>query len=178
MYLYLKALHIIFIVTWFAGLFYMPRLFIYSTEAQDKAASEKTILTAQFAVMMRRLWLGITWPSAIITAIAGPLVWAQLNSTPRWLAVKLVFVGLLYLYHFSLHKIYRQQQAGVFRYNSQQLRMWNEVATIFLVAIVFLATVKSSISALWGIVGLVALIALLLAGIKIYKYIRIGKGRV
>jgi len=74
MYAYLKALHIIFVVTWFAGLFYMPRLFIYATEAGDKDAAEQKILRQQFSVMMKRLWYGITWPSAIITLILGPVV--------------------------------------------------------------------------------------------------------
>ena len=63
MYAYLKALHIIFIVTWFAGLFYIVRLFIYNTEAGDKDAVERDILRRQFGIMMKRLWYGITWPS-------------------------------------------------------------------------------------------------------------------
>jgi len=69
LYNYLKALHIIFIVTWFAGMFYMPRLFIYATEAGEKSETEKKILREQFAVMMKRLWYGITWPSAVLTLI-------------------------------------------------------------------------------------------------------------
>lgn len=89
MYLYLKALHIIFIVTWFAGMFYMPRLFIYNTEANAKPEPERSILQRQFGTMMRRLWFGITWPSAVLTLIFGPLVWAQLAALPTWLAVKL-----------------------------------------------------------------------------------------
>ncbi|HET6765939.1 MAG TPA: CopD family protein, partial [Chitinophagaceae bacterium] len=74
MYLYLKALHIIFIVTWFAGLFYFPRLFIYNTEANDKPAAVKEALQEQFAIMMKRLWYGITWPSALLTLVFGLLV--------------------------------------------------------------------------------------------------------
>lgn len=172
MYLYLKALHIIFIVTWFAGLFYIVRLFIYNTEAQEKGDPERSILQAQFSIMIKRLWLGITWPSAVLTLILGPLVWSQLNALPTWLAVKLVFVLGLYAYHFSLHVLYKQEMAGVFKYSSQQLRIWNEVATIFLVAIVMLATVKSSVSWIWGLLGLVALIVILMSAIKIYKQLR------
>mgnify|MGYP003414275209 FL=1 len=71
MYPYLKSLHIIFVVTWFAGMFYMPRLFIYNTEAEAKNEIEKNILHTQFRVMMKRLWYGITWPSAIITLALG-----------------------------------------------------------------------------------------------------------
>ena len=172
MYLYVKALHIIFIVTWFAGLFYMPRLFIYNTEAQERGEHERTILHNQFSVMMTRLWYGITWPSAVLTLIFGPWMWIMLDALPQWLLVKLVFVLLLYGYHFSLHRIYKQQQHGLFKMSSQQLRIWNEVATIFLVAIVMLATVKQGLSAVWGITGLLLFVIVLLSAIKIYKAIR------
>jgi putative membrane protein len=173
--LYVKALHITFIVTWFAGMFYIVRLFIYNTEAAEKPEPEKSILQKQFAVMIKRLWFGITWPSAILTLIFGPWTWFStytFNNLPSWLGVKLVFVLLLYVYHFSLHKIYRQQAAGVFRYSSQKLRIWNEVATIFLVAIVMLATVKQSLSWVWGLAGLVAFVILLMTAIRIYKAVR------
>ena len=179
MYFYLKAVHIIFIVTWFAGLFYIVRLFIYNTEANDKPEMEKRILQSQFTIMIRRLWLGITWPSAIITAIMGP--WVMLNmgyektlGSPggSWLMVKIVFVVLLYFYHYSLHRIYKDQASGKFRFSSNQLRIWNEVATVFLVTIVILATVKQSLSWVWGLAGIAVLIFILLAAIRIYKNIR------
>jgi protoporphyrinogen IX oxidase len=172
MYFYIKALHIIFVVTWFAGLFYIVRLFIYNTEAAEKGEPERSILHKQFSVMIRRLWMGITWPSAILTLFFGPWVWFLMNALPGWLMIKLVFVGGLYVYHLILHGIYRQQMRGEFRYTSMQLRVWNEVATIFLVAIVMLATVKQSLSVVWGLVGLVAFIILLMSAIKIYKMIR------
>ncbi len=172
MYLYLKALHIIFIVTWFAGLFYIPRLFIYNTEALEKPTEIKNALQQQFGIMIRRLWFGITWPSAILTLILGGAVWYQLAQTPDWLVIKLGFVVLLYAYHFSLHILVKQQISGVFRYSSQQLRIWNEVATILLVAIVMLVVVKQSLSAIWGIIGLILFIILLMSAIKIYKVIR------
>jgi len=172
MYLYTKALHIIFIVTWFSGLFYIVRLFIYNTEAAEKGEPERSILQKQFSIMIRRLWLGITWPSAVLTFIFGPWLWLQLAHLPQWLMVKLFFVAGLYVYHFTLHALYRQQMKGVFKYSSQQLRIWNEVATIFLIAIVMLATVKQSISFVWGLLGLVGLIVILMSAIKIYKNIR------
>lgn len=182
MYAYLKALHIIFVVTWFAGMFYIVRLFIYNAEAAEKPEPEKSILQKQFSIMIKRLWLGITWPSAVLTLFLGPLVmftggWNKLLNTDsgRWLLVKLGFVVLLYVYHVSLHAIYRQQAAGVFRYSSQKLRVWNEVATLFLVPIVMLATVKSSLSWLWGLAGLVAFIIVLMSAIKLYKVIRTRK---
>ena len=83
MYLYLKALHIIFMVTWFAGMFYIVRLFIYNTEANGKTEPERTILQKQFGIMIKRLWLGITWPSAILTLIFGPWLWLMLDYLPQ-----------------------------------------------------------------------------------------------
>jgi protoporphyrinogen IX oxidase len=180
MYFYIKALHIIFIVTWFAGMFYIVRLFIYNTEANEKGEPEKSILQKQFAIMIKRLWLGITWPSAILTLIFGPWVmfqgnWQNTLTEPggRWLLIKLFFVAGLYAYHFTLHKMYKQQLEGIFKYSSQKLRVWNEVATILLVAIVMLATVKQSLSFVWGLAGLIAFVVVLMSAIKIYKALRV-----
>jgi putative membrane protein len=177
--LYIKALHIIFIVTWFAGMFYIPRLFIYNTEAQERPEAERKVLQEQFGIMMRRLWFGITWPSAILTALFGPWLLFRmgyasmlLDDSMRWLLIKLIFVVGLYAYHFSLHRIFKQQAAGIFRYSSQQLRIWNEVATIFLVAVVLLVVVKQGMSLVWGLGGLVAFIVLLMSAIKVYKGLR------
>ena len=172
MYNYVKALHVIFIVTWFSGLFYIVRLFIYNREAADKPEPEKSILQKQFAVMIRRLWLGITWPSAVLTLVFGGWMLYLYGSIPGWLTLKLVFVAGLYLYHFSLHHIYSSQAKGIFRYSSQQLRIWNEVATIFLLSIVMLVVVKESMSLAWGIAGLAVFIIILMSAIKIYKYLR------
>jgi putative membrane protein len=175
MYNYIKALHIIFIVTWFSGLFYMVRLFVYHTEAHERPEPEKSILQEQFRMMIRRLWLGITWPSAILTLIFGPWMMILLGGVPTWLAIKLGFVVGLYGYHFSLQAIYRQQMKGIFRFSSQQLRIWNEVATIFLVAIVMLAVVKQNMSWVWGLLGLFCFVILLMSAIRIYKILRTRK---
>jgi len=172
MYNYVKALHIIFVVTWFSGMFYIVRLFIYNTEAGEKSEVEKNILRQQFTIMIRRLWLGITWPSAALTLIFGAWMWSLFGSLPQWLMVKLMFVAGLYVYHFTLHHIYRQQIKGVFTYTSGQLRIWNEVATLFLVAVVMIVAVKQSLSWLWGIIGLVLLALALMSAIRIYKYLR------
>ena len=172
MYLYIKAIHIIFIVTWFSGLFYIPRLFIYQAEANEKKEPEKTILLDQFSVMSKRLWFGITWPSALLTLIFGTWMGILYGSIEKWLWIKLAFVAALYLYHLSLHKIYKQHQRKIFRYSSDKLRIWNEVATIFLVSIVMLASVKQSMSFVWGIAGLLLFIIILLAAIRIYKLTR------
>lgn len=172
MYLYIKALHIIFIVTWFSGLFYIVRLFIYNAEAAQKEEPEKSILQKQFSIMIRRLWLGITWPSAILTLIFGLWIWYIYGYLPQWLLIKLCFVAGLYLYHFSLHVIYRQQSAGIFKFSSQQLRIWNEVATIFLITIVILVVVKQNMSWVWGFTGLILFVVILMSAIKIYKLFR------
>lgn len=180
MFLYLKALHIIFIVTWFAGMFYIVRLFIYNTEANDRPEQERTVLQPQFRLMSKRLWYGITVPSAILTLIFGPIVLWKGNYLENfgfhtWLHIKLLFVMLLYAYFLSLHRIFKEQQNGIFRYTSQKLRIWNEVATIFLVAIVMLAVVKQTMSWLWGLAGLICFIAVLMAAIRIYKAVRAPK---
>lgn len=179
MYLYLKALHIIFIVTWFAGMFYMPRLFIYNIEAGEKPEVAKLALREQFTIMMKRLWYGITWPSAILTLIFGPAIlfmghWQNslFDAGGRWLLLKLIFVVFLYSYFYTLHIIFKQQVNGVFKYSSQQMRVWNEVATIFLIVIVMLVVVKQAMSLVWGLVGLACFIAVLMSAIKIYKNLR------
>ena len=172
MYLYVKALHIIFIVTWFSGMFYIVRLFVYNAEANEKTEPERSILRSQFNLMIKRLWLGITYPSAILTLIFGSWMWYLMGVTPEWLMIKLCFVAGLYLYHFSLDMIYRQQSKGIFKYTSQQLRIWNEMATIFLVAIVMLVVVKENMSFVWGLLGLFLFIIILMSAIKLYKLSR------
>lgn len=172
MYLYVKALHIIFVVTWFSGLFYIVRLLIYNAEANEKQEPERSILLAQLNLMTRRLWYGITWPSAILTLIFGTWMYIMYAALPTWLIIKLCFVLGLYAYHFSLHAIFKQQMAGIYKYTSQQLRVWNEVATVFLVAIVMLVVVKNSMSFVWALVGLFLFIVILMSAIRIYKNLR------
>lgn len=155
-------------------MFYIVRLFIYNTEAGEKNEVEKNVLRNQFSIMINRLWLGITWPSAILTLVFGLWMWHLLAATPSWLIVKLAFVAGLFLYHASLQIIYGQQMRGIFKYSSQQLRIWNEVATIFLIAIVMLVVVKQQMSLVWGLGGLVLVVILLISAIKIYRNVRSG----
>ena len=172
MYNYIKALHVIFVVTWFSGMFYMVRLFIYNTEAGVKPSPSKEILRDQFGIMIKRLWWGITWPSAVLTLIFGGWMWYLLGSTPGWLLVKLHFVIGLFAYHLSLQYLFNQQVKGEFRFSSTKLRIWNEVATIFLVAIVMLAVVKESMSWVRGVIGLILLGIILMLAIRIYQKMR------
>lgn len=176
---YVKALHIIFVVTWFAGLFYIVRLFIYQTEALEKPEEEKKILKPQLDLMASRLWYIITWPSAILTLIFGAWViyyrWEFLQL--GFMQAKLGFVLLLYLYHGFSHVLYKELQEGKVRWNSTKLRLWNEVSTILLFAIVFLIVLKSTLSMVWGIAGLLGLALFLMLGIKAYKNYRLKKGQ-
>jgi len=174
MYLYLKSLHIIFVITWFAGLFYIVRLFIYHSEALLKAEPEKSILHKQLKKMSRLLWYVITWPSAIITLIFGV---SLIVASPSWLKmpfmhVKLTLVFLLYVYHVSCHYIFIKLQKGVPVFSSFQLRIWNEVATLFLVAIVFLIVLKNQVDWIWGTLGFIAFGIIIMLIVRIYKIIR------
>lgn len=172
-YLYLKALHIIFVVTWFAGLFYNVRLFIYHAEAQEKAGPEKSVLINQYKIMSARLWHIITWPSAVLTLILGcSLLYQYLGNLPRWLILKLILLVGLYVYHFLSYLIHRQLQKDIVKFTSAQLRIWNEVATLFLFSIVFLVILRDTLNMVWGVAGLVALSILLMIGVKAYKKVR------
>lgn len=170
-YLYIKALHVIFVVCWFAGLFYMVRLFIYTKEANEKEEPARSILTSQLTLMQKKLWFIITWPSFIGTFIFGGwmlILNPAILSFP-WMWLKLIFVGLLALYHLQCHSYYNQQKAGIFNTTSFKLRLFNELATIFLVAIVFLIIVRSTGGLVWGMLGLFIFAALLMGGVFIYK---------
>ena len=173
-YLILKSLHIISVITWFAGLFYMPRLFIYFSEAGLKSENEKRILQAQFKIMQRRLWYIITTPSAIaVFFFGGSLLHNFMPITDHpWLMLKLAFVTGLYIYHFFLHKIFKEQQNDINSFSPMALRVINEISTIFLFAIVFLVVLKNVLNMVYGMGALIALMMILMAGIKIYKNIR------
>lgn len=170
-YNYIKALHIVFVVSWFAGLFYMVRLFIYTTEANNKPEPDKSILINQLIIMQRKLWFIITWPAAIGTFIFG--FWMlYLNSVllmQPWMILKLICVGLLAIYHLRCHFIYKQHTQQIFKWSSFKLRLFNELGTVFLVAIVFLVVVKSTGSLVWGLLGLFAFASILMLAVYLYK---------
>ncbi len=174
--LYLKALHIIFVVTWFAGLFYIVRLFVYHTEADKKSEPDRSILTSHFKIAEKRLWYGITWPSMIGTYVFGFWMSYELYgfSFPGWLIMKLAFVFGLTLYHLQCGLMFKRFQRDEIKYSSIKLRLWNEVATLFLVAIVFIVVLKDQGNWLWGIVGLVIFAVLLMIAINIYRKKRLG----
>jgi putative membrane protein len=173
-YNYIKSLHLIFVITWFAGLFYIPRLFIYQIEAHNKRSPEKEILGEQLKLMAKRLWFIITWPSAILAVIFAIwlLILQPIWLSQSWMQVKLLFVVLLIIYHLKTHQMYHQLQLGYIRYTSKFMRIWNEGATLFLFAIIFLAILKNSINWIFGVLGIILLAGILMLGIRLYKRIR------
>jgi putative membrane protein len=173
-FLYVKALHIIFVVTWFAGLFYIVRLFIYHVEAEKKETPAKEILQAQYQLMSKRLWYIITWPSAILASFfAIWMLWKNpVYLTLPWMHVKLAFVLALYFYHLACHKIFRELQQNIVKYSAFKLRLFNEIATLILFAVVFLVTLQSAINWIWGVVGIILFGILMMMGIRLYKKIR------
>jgi len=177
-YLYIKSLHIIFVTTWFAGLFYIIRLFIYYKEAEDKPELESAILRKQYLLMSKRLLYMITWPSAILASVFAFWMLYDVPAylTQPWMLIKLGFVLALYLYHYSCQVIYNQMTQGEIKFSAFGLRIWNEVATIILFACVFLVVLKTTIGWIFGVVGIVGVSVLLMLGIKMYKNIRIKNG--
>lgn len=173
-YNYIKSLHLIFVVTWFAGLFYIPRLFINHIEAHAKPSPDKEILTTQLKLMTKRLWYIITWPSAVLCVLFA--IWLLLLMPgwlqQPWMHLKLGFVFLLLLYHLKCHQIFKQLQRDEVKYTSNFMRVWNEVTTILLFAVVFLVVLKDTFNWIYGVVGIITLGILLMLGIKLYKRIR------
>ena len=173
-YPYIKSFHLIFIITWFAGLFYIPRLFVYQIEAFQKSSPDKEILGKQLKLMAKRLWFIITWPSAILST--GFDIWLLILQPfwlqQPWMHVKLSFVLLLIIYHLKTHQYYKQLQNDVVKKSSSFMRIWNEGATFILFAVVFLVILKSAINWIWGVVGILVLGVLIMLGFTIYKSIR------
>jgi len=173
-YYYIKAFHLIFVITWFAGLFYIPRLFVYQIEAFHKSSPDKEILGKQLKIMAKRLWFIITWPSAILALFFGLLLFylnPYLIYMP-WMQVKVGFIGLLILYQIKTHQYYKQLQNDVVKKSSSFMRIWNEGATFILFAVIFLVVLKNAFNWIWGVIGIFILGVLIMLGFKIYKNIR------
>ena len=173
-YNYIKSLHLIFVITWFAGLFYIVRLFVYQIEANDKPSPEREILKNQYKIMTYRLWYIITWPSAVLSIIFATWLlilmpaWLQMP----WMHVKLGFVALLIAYQIKCQFIYNDLQKDVFKYSSNFMRLWNEGATIILFAVVFLVVLKNAFNWIYGVLGIFLFSILIMLGFKFYKKIR------
>lgn len=170
----IKALHIIFVISWFAGLLYIVRLFIYHREAQEKGEEAKKVLSAQFEIMEKRLWWIITTPAMVLSLIFG--IWMLFEHSflikMPWMHIKLTFIAVLLFYHFMCQRILNQFKKGIFNWSSNQLRLWNELATLCLVAVVFIVIKKQTMSWLYGTIGFFAVAIGLMLLFKIYKRIR------
>jgi putative membrane protein len=173
-YNYIKSLHLIFVITWFAGLFYIVRLFVYHAEAKEKPEPEQSILVKQYQLMQYRLWYIITWPSAVLASVFAfwllYLIPAWLEQD--WMLVKLGFVVLLYAYHIKCHLIFKQLQQNEVKNSSNFFRLWNEGATLILFAVVFLVILKNAINWIFGVIGIFVFSILIMIGFKFYKRIR------
>ena len=134
--LWIKALHIVFVVSWFAGLFYLPRLFVYHAMADDIPSRER------FKVMERKLYRGIMMPAMVLTLASGLWLWGRYDFSGAWLHVKVGLVALLVVYHFWLRALMGQFARDANRHTHVYYRWVNELPTVLLIAVVVLVVVK------------------------------------
>lgn len=176
-YLIAKCIHIIFVVSYFAGLFYMVRLFIYHTEALEKDEPERSILHKQFSFMEERLWNIITVPALILMVLSGIYMFYAMQwvyFTQGWMHVKLLFIAFLLWYHYYSWRIMKRLQAGQTTLTSVQLRMLNEVATIILFVVVFAVVLRGYFVAYWY-ASLLAFVAMGVLIMLVVKLVNKGK---
>lgn len=152
----------------------MVRLFIYFAEADLKEDIERKILLKQFKVMQWRLWYIIAWPAMILTMFfgIGMICIKPVFLEMPYMQLKLGFVFLLILYHLQSHFIFLQQKNNMVKYSSNMLRIWNEVATLFLVSIVFIIVLKNELTWIYGTIGFLLFGIILMLGIRLYKKVR------
>lgn len=170
-YYYVLSVHIIFVVSWMAGLFYSVRLFIYHVEAAERPEVERIILQKEYERIESKLWNIIATPAMVLTVAAGvTMVCMNPNLLSlAWFHVKLGFVFFLLIYHFICQRIMKQLRLGKCNISSFKLRLWNEVATVLLVAIVFTVVLKSAVNWIYGLVGLIIFSSVIMLAVKWYK---------
>ena len=134
--LWVKALHIIFMVTWFAGLFYLPRLFVYHAQSSDRLSLER------FKVMERKLFFVIMTPGAVLTVVFGTWLWLGYGLGGRWLLAKLVLVAILIAYHVYCGVLLLDFKHERNRHGHVFYRWLNELPVLILIAVVLLAILK------------------------------------
>lgn len=137
--LLIKAFHIIAMVAWFAGLFYLPRLFVYHADTSDKISIDR------FKIMERRLYYGIIWPAGLLTSALGIWLFSfnlKYYSSAGWMHAKIFLVVFVWLYHFSCGHFLRKFNVEQNTQSAFFFRLFNEVPTLFLTAIVILVIVK------------------------------------
>ena len=169
-YLWFKTLHIVGVVVWFAGLFYLVRLFIYHVETEELAPELRTPFQTQYALMERRLANIITTPGMVVAVsmAVGLLVVQPSWLHQGWMHAKLAFVAALLAYHAFCYRLMGQMQRGDCRWTGRQLRALNELPTLLLVIVVMLVVFKSQFptgAATWFVVALVVFMA---ASIQFY----------
>jgi len=169
-YLWLKAFHLIGVVVWFAGLFYMGRLFVYHAEASLEPEPAQSILKKQYQIMEKRLFGIITTPGMWVTVImaGGMLVLEPDLLKLGWLHIKLVFVLLLVGYHHFCKRLMRKLENNTCTWTGQNFRAFNELPTLLLVVIVLLAVFKGTLSLTWTTGLIIALIVSMVAAIQLY----------
>ena len=134
--LWLKSLHIVFVVSWFAGLFYLPRLFVYHAQAEDGVSRER------FKVMERKLYRGIMVPAMVLALVSGVTLWLGYGFRGGWLQAKLALVAVLVGYHILLRKYLGDFARDANRHTHVFYRWINEAPVVLLVGIVILVVVK------------------------------------
>jgi putative membrane protein len=169
-YYWFKAFHLIGVVVWFAGLFYLVRLFVYHAEAAAEPEPARSILKNQYEIMEKRLYNIITTPGMIVTVVMAV---GLISTEPEvlkspWLHMKLGLVGLLLIYHFYCRRIMKKLAADESAWTGQQFRALNEAPTLLLVTIVLLAVFKNSLPTDLTTWLLVALVIVMAASIHLY----------
>ena len=176
-YLWFKSFHIIGVVVWFAGLFYLVRLFIYHVEVQTQKEEIREVFNKQYSLMEKRLANIITTPGMVLAVImaTGLLYMQPSYLSQAWMQVKLLFVLFLLIYHFYCYRIMNQLNNNQFNFSGQQLRALNELPTLLLVVVVMLVVFKNQFptsAASWLIFGLILFMA---ASIQFYAKWRRNK---
>jgi putative membrane protein len=169
-YLWLKVFHIVGIVVWFSGLFYLVRLFVYHVEADRRTEPDRSILQSQFQLMEQRLYSAIATPGMVVTAgvAIGMLAVEPTRLGERWLQVKLVLVASLVVYHIHCDRILKQLATGKCQLTSQNLRVLNEVPTVQLIAIVLLAIFQHLLPVNIAVLSIGSLIIVMAVAIQLY----------
>lgn len=171
MYSILKAIHIVFVVSYFVGIFYLVRLFVYYKDAEEKPEIERNILQKQYKFMIKRLWNIITLPAAVIVFLSGIalIVLNPILLSTSWFHIKITLLLLLASTHFFIWKKIQLTQNDQLKSSSLQLRMFNELATVFLVLIVFVVMLKDYLFEIYPqlIVGFIAFFVLMFSVVKL-----------
>jgi putative membrane protein len=171
-----KSLHVFGFVAWFAGLFYLVRIFVYHTEAMEKPEPDRSILIKEFNAMQWRVYkiicnpgMMITWTCGLIMLYLHGLDWLKVNP---WMHVKLLLLIALTVYHLHAKRVILKLERGESYFSSFQFRLWNELPTLFLLSIALLAVYRNTLNFLYAFVGILLFAVLLVMAAKMYKNYR------